>query len=468
MASSLTSQIALLVESAVSCSSLNALFLRSLLECAYVFGGTCGLFWGAAADRFGRRPVALLGLVGMAACCLSMGFASSLGGWVVFRFLAGSIGSSVFTSGLAMLADISVNSTEKTSNVACLPLITVCGSVGPILQSLVRELDQATFTGIWKQWPALSGQLACAGLIIMITIPEAMFLTETLSKELRTSAISETDHESENATLLNSRSMRDTDAALAALDMEFDAEPTSISMSSFLQAPSFLLLLASFSILSLHSSTFAVLLPHLGYTAASSGGMGLPCDWLSIITLAARVCAAVGIQCVIPHLCTRSEVLSLFRKSSVAFPLLYILIPALAAVTTFSGAPSAIWIIFSTCAVLAKEIFAGAAQVLALLLVFSAAPHAECTGTSIGLFALSNLFKSLAVGGSGFSYYLSDAYSATAINVTLWGVLAAISLLGCGINWKLRKSPTVGRDFPEDMLSWNSVFDAERDLEEGF
>lgn len=139
----------------------------------------------------------------------------------------------------------------------------------------------------------------------------------------------------------------------------------------------------------------------------------------------------------------------------------------LAIFAALSGAPPAVWVVFSTIAVLAKEVFAGAAQVLAMLLIFSAAPQAGCTGTSIGLFALSNLFKALAVGGSGLGYYLSDANSMTAVNATLWAVLALVACIGFGANWSLRKSPIIGRDFPEEMLTWKSVFDAERDLKEG-
>lgn len=178
MASSLSSQINLLVEPTVSCYNLNALFLRSLLECTYIFGGTCGVFWGVAADRLGRRPVALLGLAGMIICCLSMGFVKSLAGYMIFRFLAGSVGSALLTSGLAMLADISIDSAEQTNNVACLPLVAVCGSVGPMLQSLVKQLEQSTSIEILKQWPALSGQIACASLIIIIAVPEALYLME--------------------------------------------------------------------------------------------------------------------------------------------------------------------------------------------------------------------------------------------------------------------------------------------------
>lgn len=267
--------------------------------------------------------------------------------------------------------------------------------------------------------------------------------------------------------MLNPKGSDYTDYTPALTVVEIDEEPAAISMSTFLQAPSFVILLASVSILSLHSSTFSVLLPHLGHTSTSSGGMGLPCGWLNMVALAAKACAAVALQRNLPRLVARNEVLGLFRKSSIAFPLLYTVIPVLAILATIFGAPSAIWIVFSAVAVLAKEIFTGAAQVLAILLVFSAAPQANGTGTSIGLFALSNLFKSLAVGGSGLGYYLSDAYSMAVVNAMLWAALALVACVGCGVNWSLRKSPIIGRDFPEDMLSWKSVFDAERDLEEG-
>lgn len=105
MASSLSSQINILLPSATACLTMNTSFLRSILQCAYYFGSASGVMWGLVADRLGRRKVALLGLVGMSACCISMGFATSFTSFCVLRYIAGAISSALTVSGLAMLAD---------------------------------------------------------------------------------------------------------------------------------------------------------------------------------------------------------------------------------------------------------------------------------------------------------------------------------------------------------------------------
>ena len=71
MASSLQPQLKMLLASDDFCGNLSTSYLRSVLDCAYAFGGVAGLFWGWLSDRVGRRPVALLGLFGMSFCCLA-------------------------------------------------------------------------------------------------------------------------------------------------------------------------------------------------------------------------------------------------------------------------------------------------------------------------------------------------------------------------------------------------------------
>jgi hypothetical protein len=206
------------------------------------------------------------------------------------------------------------------------------------------------------------------------------------------------EHEAENS-----------EALLSVSVVDIDEQPARICIDDFLQAPSFVTLLASFSILSLHSSTFEVLLPHLADSPANMGGMGLPCGLLNTIITIVKLVAAMGVYHTLPKLQAKVSVLSTYRQISVAFPGIYVLIPFLAMLATVSGAPGTSWAIFSTVAVIAKELFAEIAMVLAILLAFSAAPNAASAGTSIGLLGLSNLFKALAVGVSGLSYYLSDA-----------------------------------------------------------
>ncbi|KAI5249530.1 MFS general substrate transporter [Aureobasidium subglaciale] len=459
MAASLSAQIPLLVASSSSaCSDYSSAYIRSLLECAYFFGSTCSIFWGSAADIFGRKVISMLGLVGTLACCLFMGFATSLPGWVTLRFLAGCMSSAIFTSALAMLADLSMPSAASLRTVSCLPLISVCGGIGPLLQSLVRQLGKRAPAGIWSQWPALNGQVACAGMIFIVLLVEAFCLRETLNTE------SAVDRITEKATLLGTKS-EDSETLLSVSVVDSDEEPTSICIDDFLQAPSFVTLLVSFSILSLHSSTFEVLLPHLADSPANMGGMGLPCGLLNTVVTIVKAIAAIGVFYTLPKYTAKLDVLATYRQVSVAFPAIYVLIPFFAMLATVSGAPPVSWAVFSTAAVVAKELFAELAHVLAILLAFSASPNASSAGTGIGLLGLSNLFKALAVGVSGLSYYLSDAYSVVSINAILWALLAVLAFTGSCVNSRLREAPLVGQDIPAELLRWSSVFDAESDSE---
>jgi hypothetical protein len=77
-----------------------------------------------------------------------------------------------------MLADLSMPSTKALQTVSRLPLISVCGGVGPLLQSIVRQVDEHAPVGIWSRWPALNGQIACASLILVIFLVEAFCLHE--------------------------------------------------------------------------------------------------------------------------------------------------------------------------------------------------------------------------------------------------------------------------------------------------
>ncbi|KAI4720007.1 MFS general substrate transporter [Aureobasidium sp. EXF-10727] len=459
MAASLSAQIPLLVvTSSTACSDYSSAYIRSLLECSYAFGSTCSIFWGYAADRNGRKLIAMLGLTGTLACCLSMGFATNLPGWVTLRFLAGCMGSAVFTSALAMLADLSMPSAKALRTVSRLPLISVCGGIGPLLQSIVRQIGEHAPAKIWLQWPALNGQIACAGLIFVIFLVEAFCLRETLDSRVATGS------KSEEASLLEHKT-EDSEALLSVSIVDIDEQPATICIDDYLQAPSFVTLLASFSILSLHSSTFEVLLPHLADSPANMGGMGLPCGLLNTIITIVKLVAAMGVFYALPKLSAKAPVSSTYRQISAVFPGIYVLIPFCAMLATVSGAPTTSWAVFSTVAVVAKELLAETTMVLAILLAFSAAPNAASAGTGIGLLGLSNLFKALAVGVSGLSYYLSDAYSVVAINATLWALLAVLAFTGWCINWRLREAPLVGQDIPAELLRWSSVFDAESDSE---
>ncbi|TKA44718.1 hypothetical protein B0A54_04669 [Friedmanniomyces endolithicus] len=336
MASSLSAQVAILAPTATGCFDTDASFLRSISECAYFTGSSAGVLWGWSADRVGRRSVALFGLVGMAVCCVSMGFARGFVAFAILRFMAGMIGSAVTVAGMAMLADVTQGSKGRAQVVARLPMIAFCGSLGPLAANSIRHLSERQVFEVLEKYPGLSGQLACASLVGMIALAEALLLEE------------------------------------------------------------------------------------------------------------------VGL---------------IFYEMFWAFPVLYTIIPLAGLAASSDRVAPAVAAVISVVAMLVKATLAGAAQVLVLLLILSAAPDAQSTGTTIGVLSIAELFKASAVGVSGISYYLSSAYSMQVVNGSLWAALAVTALAGAMVTRKLRETPRVGTDIPEACLVWQGMFDSESEGE---
>lgn len=451
MASSLQPQLQMLLSSSDYCGNLSTSYLRSILDCAYAFGGTTGLFWGYLADRMGRRRVTLIGLWSMVICCLSMGFATNLAACAAFRFFAGMVSSAVVCTSLTMIGDLSATAEQRAKNVAKLPLISLCGSVGPLAQGMVSESLQA-YGMVWEKFPTLGSELACGIVLFAIALTASCLLKESLPLhyDLPTASM---DMDCEKAAFL-SRSSEDTNITL----VDF-ARPEPITITQFMQAPSLLVLLSSFCILSLHAATFDVLLPHLGHSSTQHGGMGIPCDWLSFVVLIMRGTAALIIFTLMPRAMERHGLLKLYRIVSLLFPAVYIITPLLALLVAFTGlAP-----LLSVLAILVKHILASGAFVLVLVLVLNTTPDAFSAGTVVGMMQVASLFKAFAVAVSGASYFVSSDVSVSATNFALWTCLTIFGAAGAGCARFVRERPSVGLDFKGEALKWESVFDFDAD-----
>lgn len=451
MASSLQPQLQMLFSSSDYCSNLSTSYLRSILDCAYAFGGTTGLFWGYLADRMGRRRVTLIGLWSMVVCCLSMGFATNLAACAVFQFIAGMCSSAVVCTTLTMIGDLSATAEARARNVAKLPLISLCGSVGPLIQGMVSESLQA-YGMVWEKFPTLGSELACGVVLFAIALAASVLLKESLPQHYDMPA-EPMDIDCEKAGFLT-RSSEDTNITLVEL-----GHPGAISITQFMQAPSLLVLLSSFCLLSLHAATFDVLLPHLGHSSTQHGGMGIPCEWLSIVVLIMRGIAAMAIFALIPTMIEKHGLLKLYRVVSLLFPSIYVITPLLALLVTYAGVAP----LLSMLAILTKHILTSGAFVLVVLLVLNTTPDAFSAGTVIGMMQVASLFKAFAVSVSGASYYASSDVSVPTTNFALWTCLAILGAAGAVCAWFVKERPSVGLDFKGEVLKWESVFDFDAD-----
>jgi len=74
---------------------------------------------------------------------------------------------------------------------------------------------------------------------------------------------------------------------------------------------------------------------------------------------------------------------------------------------------------------------------------------------------VASLFKAFAVAVSGTSYYFSDDLSIQTTNFALWTCLALFGAVGAGLAWFVRERPSVEKDFPSEVLCWETCFDAD-------
>ncbi|KAF2831570.1 MFS general substrate transporter [Ophiobolus disseminans] len=447
MASSLQPQLQMLLSSSDYCGNLSTSYLRSILDCAYAFGGTTGLFWGFLADRMGRRRVTLLGLWSMLICCLSGGFVTSLAGCAIFRFFAGMVSSTIVCTSLTMIGDLSTTAEGRAKNVARLPLISLCGSLGPLMQGMVSESLQA-YGMVWEKFPTLGSELACGSLLFGIALTASVFLKETLPSHQSDRS---TDIDCEKAAFLT-RSSEDTNITLVDV-----ARPEPIKIAHFLQAPSFVVLLSSFCLLSLHAATFDVLLPHLGQSSTQQAGMGIACEWLSIVVLIVRGIAGLAVSFGVPWAMQKYGLVKLYRSVSMLFPAMYIITPLVAILASCSAFVP----IVSVLSILFKHTLTYGATVLVALLVLNTTPDAFSAGTAVGMMQVASLFKAFAVAVSGTSYYFSDDLSVQTTNFALWTILALFGAVGAGLAWFVRERPSVEKDFPSEVLCWEMCFDAD-------
>lgn len=183
MASSLAAQVVVLSHTAKECMTVDASFLRGTLECAYFLGSTFGVFWGWTVDRVGRRKLALAGMGGMGLCSMATGFATTFAASASLRFTSGVVSSSVTIAALAMLADLTHGTDDRTDVVSRIPVIAACGSIGPLAARMVQRFGSDSSPGAFIQFPGLSGQMVCAGMVVVIGLAECLLLEEVCVRE---------------------------------------------------------------------------------------------------------------------------------------------------------------------------------------------------------------------------------------------------------------------------------------------
>ncbi|KAG5653633.1 hypothetical protein H0H81_011735 [Sphagnurus paluster] len=124
-------------------------YYAGVIESAFFFAEAFTVFqWGRASDRFGRRPILLLGPLGLSIAMLIFGLSNNFWTLVVSRCMQGVFNGNIGVS-KSVMAELT-DSTNIADAFAMIPLMWSFGStIGPIVGGILSEPA--------KTWPDLFG-----------------------------------------------------------------------------------------------------------------------------------------------------------------------------------------------------------------------------------------------------------------------------------------------------------------------
>ncbi|KAJ3815462.1 major facilitator superfamily domain-containing protein [Lentinula aff. lateritia] len=244
------------------------------------------LMWGMASDRFGRRPILLIGPLGLFFGAIGFGLSTSYSQLVLFRSIQGAFNGNIGVS-KTVLAE--ANASNLADVFAFNPMMwCLGGTIGPFLGGTLS--DPA------NQWPNTLGgisllreypfflPLAVSGCLSLLFVTIAFFGLKEVSDSidgLAQSAGSGFYYGSVAAptacsfisTVTASSFVEPTFSALGTgEDDDFPQQPPTLSS---LMIPQVLFPILSYSLLATIETSISVLIPITYTTSIASGGLGL-------------------------------------------------------------------------------------------------------------------------------------------------------------------------------------------------
>lgn len=167
-------------------SDANASFYAGLLVSAYaVAEALTAMIWGTISDRYGRKPVVLIGLCGVAISSLLFGLAKQYWVALLARFIGGSLNGNVSVM-QTMVAEMVIDTPQHEPKAyAVQPFVWILGSIiGSAMGGFLAQPAKfypAYFSedGLFGRYPYLLPNLVAVAVIVLAVIQGIIFLDET-------------------------------------------------------------------------------------------------------------------------------------------------------------------------------------------------------------------------------------------------------------------------------------------------
>ncbi len=163
----------------------NASFYAGLLISAYaVAEAMTAMMWGTLSDRYGRKPIVLFGLVGVALSSLIFGLAQKYWVALLARFIGGALNGNVAVM-QTMVAEMVRNPAHEPKAYAVQPFVWILGSIigsaqgGFLAQPAVFYPSIFPKDGLFGRYPYLLPNLVSVAAVAIAVIQGMLFLEET-------------------------------------------------------------------------------------------------------------------------------------------------------------------------------------------------------------------------------------------------------------------------------------------------
>ncbi|KAG9315284.1 MFS general substrate transporter [Chiua virens] len=329
----------------------------------YVTQALCTWQWSRLSDFIGRRPVILIGLLGLSLSNFAFGLSRTFSMLVISRCIAGLLNGNIGVM-KSVLGDIS-DHTNMAQIFAFVPAaFSIGATIAPLYGgTLVKPQERWPHIfedDFWAKYPYFLPSLVSGCFTLLVSVVCAIFMKESLPSKTGKKPHSETP---------------------TAENSPEDGRP--IPMLKLLQMSSVMMPIANFGALALIDIGFFVLLPLFYSSPIEIGGLGLP---PSIIGTALAIFGVVdgGVQAFFaPKVIERFGARKVFCWAVYWFYSL-ILFPIMSAVVTVQGQVGpVIWILLVL--QLISMVLMNLCYTAIFVIVAGAAPNKQSLGTMNGL-----------------------------------------------------------------------------------
>ncbi|KIK53757.1 hypothetical protein GYMLUDRAFT_207175 [Collybiopsis luxurians FD-317 M1] len=282
-------------------------FFSGLVESIFAISQLVFIYhWARLSDRFGRRPIIIIGTLGVALMTIVFGLANSIMELLVYRCLAGFFGATA-----SVIHTVLGEITDATNQAAAFPLYGITGPIGGIIGpllggSLSNPAHKYTLfnTPIFNRYPYfLPG--AISGIISLMGVALAYFcLEESLPTKRRSSLC--TDSNEEEICVLPPPSAR----TLLSIPII-----RALSLSGFA--------------LEVNGTSFTVLFVLFCYSPIQQGGLSFPPSIIGYALAFTGLVAGLVQLFFMPLLLRRFEAARIYNVCIAAWPFVFLILPCL-------------------------------------------------------------------------------------------------------------------------------------------